>query len=140
MSLPSGSRNHFILDDFCSKVLTILLLFFFFSNHLFHRIKSPNSQHMSFFLSHPPFCFSYDLNFFLDAQNFVLFAPVAMLSLCQSPVNCWNEKVEGKFRHKVNLYSYLKGRDRRLFQIACFFDDYVGTDEWQWERRYVRVR
>jgi len=45
-------------------------------------------------------------------------------------VNCWSEKVEGKFRRKVNLYSYLEGRkDRRIFQIAYFFRDYVGTDD-----------
>ena len=64
-----------------------------------------------------------------------------MLSLCQGPVNCWSEKLEGKFRHKVNLCSYLKGRgDRRIFHIAYFFDKYAGTDGWQWQRRYIRVR
>lgn len=92
-------------------------------------------------ISPPPFYFSYDLNFFLDTLELFSFVHVAMLSLCQSPVNCWNEKVEDKFRHKVNFYSYLKGRgDRRIFQIPYFFDNYVGTDDWQWQKRYTRVR
>jgi len=73
---------------------------------------------------------------------------VAMISLYQSPINCMSSKMEGYLMHKVNyhyychflawnLFSCLKefdglpsqGLDVRIFKIACFLENSIGTND-----------
>lgn len=61
-------------------------------------------MHVSFLFS--IFYLSCQFNFSFDAQNFLLFMNVAILSFCQSPVNCRSGNAGGNLTHKLNCCNY----------------------------------
>jgi hypothetical protein len=84
MPVNSGFWKHFILSQFCSNSLIILVVFL--QIFWITEFTRQNSQDMSAFFF--PFPISHiTLNFFFDVQNLPLFATVTMLSLYQFPVN-----------------------------------------------------
>ena len=109
----------------------------------------PNSQQTSGSSSYI-FCLSNHFNFFFYAKNHLL-VTVAMLSLCQSSVNCRSRNVEYNFTYKkvwplllssfspviyvstwksrILLYSkIIKGW---ILKLAHFLENYFGLDDGQ---------
>ena len=98
MSLRSGFRNHFIISPFCSNTLIISILLF--QILWIVRLTKLNSTFIHVRSPLPPFStVRITLTFPSTLKTFLLFATVAMLTRCQSPVNCRGRKIEGSTSH-----------------------------------------
>jgi hypothetical protein len=96
--------------------------------------------------------------FFSTLKTSLLFVTAVILPLHQPPDNCRSKNAESDFTHGVGyLYCFyfpglefiylpeivqdlpFQGRwDGRILKIVCFFENYIGTDDWQC--RYMRGR
>jgi len=99
MSLCSGFQNHFILNLFHSKALTILVQFL--PVVWIVEFMSPNSWHVTFLFS--IFCLSYHFTVSSSAQNLPLIHGHShVITLSASPFNYRSRNIEDNFTHRMN--------------------------------------
>ena len=137
-SLVSCFHNRFILLPFCSNALIILDFFFQIVWIVEFQISSPGQlAFFTFIICH------ISLTFPSTLKTFHIFVTVAMLSRCQSPVNCRNRNAQDNCKQNANYRYYCNflglefmwllekledlpsqgQRDSRIFNIAYILEN-----------------
>jgi hypothetical protein len=134
------------------SVQTLMILFQFLQIVWVVEFTTPNFRHslphFLFWVSRSTWTFSSTL------KTLLLFMTVAMFSLYTSSDNCKRRNAEDNFMHDegyrycchfpdqeviwlpetVDGLSFQRRREERIRRIFCILENYVGTDDWHYNR------